>query len=98
MRNKALLAAIALMLPAPAAVAQDLDTSQLQQRADMERNRVLVRSTLRQKQRADAGRRMSRNQAQANACANRGRFAQQYGANHPKVLKLQSLCARAGYW
>lgn len=38
----------------------------------------------------------TRSAAQAQACAGRGRFRAQYGAQHPKVRQLEALCARAG--
>ncbi len=34
--------------------------------------------------------------AQRQACANRPRYRQQYGADHPKVRQLEALCAKAG--
>ncbi|MCZ7451324.1 hypothetical protein O8B93_27565 [Agrobacterium rhizogenes] len=34
---------------------------------------------------------------QQQACANRPLYRKQYGASHPEVLKLESLCARAGF-
>ena len=40
--------------------------------------------------------RTSRSSAAA-TCANRGRAAANLGANHPKVQRLNALCARAGY-
>lgn len=33
---------------------------------------------------------------QVSACANRPRFRAQYGAKHPKVVKLDQLCRQAG--
>jgi hypothetical protein len=34
---------------------------------------------------------------QRQACANRPIYRKQYGADHPQVLKLEALCAKAGY-
>jgi len=34
---------------------------------------------------------------QRQACANRPRYRQQYGADHPKVRQLEALCAKAGF-
>lgn len=34
---------------------------------------------------------------QRQACANRPLYRKQYGADHPQVQKLESLCAQAGY-
>lgn len=92
--------AAALVLTAPAATAQELDTSQLRQSADYERNRILVRSTLRQKERYDAqrGAGASGSRARAKAtCQNKGMAARKHGANHPKVRELYRLCAAAGF-
>lgn len=34
---------------------------------------------------------------QARACASRPALRAKYGADHPKILKLESLCEQAGY-
>lgn len=93
----ATIGSVVLVVAAPSAFAQvAYDTSQLDQRADVERNRILLRSTMRQKKSWDA-RRSGASQAQASACADRPRFRREYGADNPKVRRLESLCARAGY-
>ena len=100
MKFKASIAApVALFLGAPHAAAQvQYDTSQLDQRADVERNRILLDSTVRRKGRPGGDRVHPRGtQAQAQACAGRARFRRDYGANNPKVRRLEALCAQAGY-
>ncbi len=39
----------------------------------------------------------ARSARQASACGNLPNFRSQYGANHPKVVRLAQLCRRAGY-
>lgn len=89
-------AVAALVFAASPAAAQDLPTNQLEQHADVVRQDTLLRSTLRHSRARQNG--ATRPTArQAEACANRARFRQEYGADHPQVRKLNSLCARAGF-
>lgn len=75
--------------------AQELDTTQLEQSADYERNRTLVRSTLRQKRAYDA-RRAGLRARQVQACANKERFRAQHGGDDPRVRLLFQKCQAAG--
>lgn len=93
---KACSIAIALVLAGPPALAQDLPTDQLDRHAETVRHNSVLRSNLRQSYARQNGR-VNRSSSQAAACANRGRFSREYGANHPKVRQLSALCARAGY-
>lgn len=90
---RCVLAALALIV-LPAA-AQDLDTSQLEQSADNERNRILVRSTMRQKPAYDAKRR-DVTVRQVQACADKARFRTRHGANDPRVQLLFRKCRAVG--
>lgn len=78
--------------PAPAA-AQDaggvFDMGQL--------TTTLATDHVTQSERARAGRRPSRATGkQAAACAQKGRFRSEYGANHPQVRRLYGLCRGVG--
>lgn len=77
------------------ALAQELDTTQLEQSADYERNRTLVRSTLRHKQAYDA-RRAGVTPRQVRACASKARFRAQHGADDPRVRFLFQKCKAVG--
>lgn len=39
----------------------------------------------------------TRSARQASACSNLPSFRRQYGASHPKVVRLAKLCRKAGY-
>lgn len=97
MTIKACSIAMALILTTPPVVAQDLPTDQLDRHAETVRHNSVLRSNLRQSYARQNGRNVNRTSSQAAACANRARFSQQYGADHPKVRKLHALCASAGY-
>lgn len=87
-------AATALFLALPAAAQVQYDTTQLDQRADVERNRILLNSTVRKKQRAAA---IRDSVAQKQACASRTRFRREYKLDNPKLKRLETLCKQAGY-
>lgn len=88
---------------------QDLPTNQLEQHADVVRQRTLDDAlTTRNRTRPNApdgaaARRSGETPAieqtpeRARACANRERFAAEHGRNHPQVRRLYALCAQAGY-
>lgn len=84
----------ALVFATPPAIAQDLPTDQLDRHADTVRQRMLVQSTV--------GRSVARRNGggatanQAAACAKKAQFRSQYGAGHPKVQQLYSLCRSVG--
>jgi hypothetical protein len=96
MKIKAHLIVIGLALAMPPAAAQELDTSQLEQSADYERNRILVRSTMRQKQRYDASRSTGVTAGQIKACANKAAFRARHGADDPRIRLLYDKCAKIG--
>lgn len=87
----------ALVFVASPVAAQDLPTNQLEQHADTVRQGTLLRQTLGRSTARQNGRRATGTARQAEACANRARFSREYGADHPKVRQLNSLCARSGY-
>jgi hypothetical protein len=86
---------LAIFLAGSPVLAQELDTTQLEQSADYERNRTLVRSTLRHKQAYDA-RRTGVTPRQARACASKERFRAQHGADDPRVRLLFQKCRAVG--
>lgn len=97
MKIKAHLIVIGFAIAMPPVLAQELDTSQLQQSADYERNRILVRSTMRQKQRHDANRSTAVSPAQIKACANKAAFRARHGADDPRIRLLYDKCAKIGH-
>ncbi|WP_447953198.1 hypothetical protein [Sphingopyxis chilensis] len=88
-------AVAALVLTAPVA-AQDLPTDQVERHADVVRQDMLLKSTLRDDpaRRNDRGRRAT--PQQATACSNKARFRSEHGPDHPKVRKLYELCRGIG--
>lgn len=94
MLTRACSVAIAGILFTSGAAAQDVPTDQLDRHAEVVRDDALLRSSLRHSRARQNARRPTPQQAAA--CANRARFAREYGASHPKVRKLYALCARSG--
>lgn len=97
----ACLAPVALIAVSPA-IAQDLDTSQLSQHADVVRQGILVDKTVRRNQARAQARAaptsFAAKRARAKAtCANRGRAAALHGEDDPKVKMLYRLCERLGF-
>lgn len=87
------LAGLALFL-ASAAAGQDLPTTQLKDHATVVRQDMTTRALQRH---ARANRkRAAPTASQRAACAARPRFRAQYGADHPKLLRLNGLCRSAG--
>ncbi|HJS09697.1 hypothetical protein [Sphingopyxis sp.] len=96
MPDKSWTALIALALAAPPALAQDLPTDLLERHADVVRQDMLLKSTLRHSrahQKESAAQATPRQKA---ACAKKAEFRGQYGADHPKVRKLHGLCRNIG--
>jgi|GEM_PF-7111686 len=94
MKSMAYCTVASLLAFTPPALAQ-YDTSQLEQSADYERNRILVRSTMRQKKAYDA-RRAGVTAEQVRACSNKERFRTQHGADDPRVQLLFEKCQAKG--
>ncbi|MGK6319720.1 hypothetical protein [Sphingomonas sp. DT-204] len=89
--------AMAITLAAPAIGAQDLPTDQLERHADVVRQDMLLKSTLRHSRARQAGRSANRaTPSQVAACAKKAQFRAQYGADHAKVKKLYALCRAVG--
>lgn len=84
---------MAVLVLATPAIAQDLPTDQLDRHADTVRQRMLVDSTV---GRGVARRNGGATANQAAACARKAQFRSQYGAGHPKVQRLYSLCRSVG--
>jgi hypothetical protein len=82
-------AVAAFLLTAPVA-AQDLPTDQVERHADVVRQDMLLKSTLRN----DHTRRATPKQVAA--CSNKARFRSEHGADDPKVRKLYELCRSIG--
>ena len=96
MMLKACTAAVALLIAAPATTAQDLDTSQLSQHADVVRHGILVDKTVRRG--SGGGSSYAAKEARARAtCANRQRAVENLGASHPTTRQLFALCERLGF-
>lgn len=95
MTTKGWAAVAAFLFTAPVA-AQDLPTDQVERHADVVRQDMLLRSTLRDNpaRRNDRGRRAT--PQQIDACSNKARFRSDHGADHPKVRKLYELCRSIG--
>ncbi|WP_315760378.1 hypothetical protein [Sphingomonas sp. Y38-1Y] len=97
MRFKMLAAALILSPVAIPAAAQDISPAMDPVQAGL--GEVMnhgVREAYRNGGQRTSRSRTSRSSAAA-TCANRGRAAANLGANHPKVQRLNALCARAGY-
>ncbi len=96
------LIALALLLPAGTALAQDIaPVISPGQAAEGIYHRSVAEG---QARRIREGRSSGANGVrpggtaqQARACASRPGLRAKYGADHPKILKLDSLCAQAGY-
>jgi hypothetical protein len=92
-----LCSAIAVLAIASSPVAaQDLPTDQLEQHADVVRQDTLLKSTLRHSTARQDERAHRATPRQAAACAKKAQFRSEYGADHPKVQKLYSLCRSVG--
>lgn len=98
--NVRYLAAIPLfaLMGTPAA-AQDVYENAIADHARVHTDTVILRRNLdqarnRQNARRGAGASYARKAA---ICADRPRFRRQHGADHPKVLQLDALCARDGF-
>lgn len=89
-------AATALLLAMPPAFAQDLPTDQLERHAEVVRQDMLLKSTLRHSRARQNERAAAATPRQAAACAKKAQFRKQYGADHPKVQKLYGLCRDIG--
>ena len=89
-------AAVAAFLFTAPVAAQDLPTDQLERHADVVRQDMLLKSTLRTDpaRRDDRARRATPEKIAA--CSNKARFRSEHGADHPKVRKLYELCRRIG--
>ena len=83
-------AAVAAFLFTAPVAAQDLPTDQLERHADVVRQDMLLKSTLRN----DRTRRATPEKIAA--CSNKARFRSEHGADHPKVRKLYELCRSIG--
>lgn len=92
--------AVLVLLPALAAaaptVAQDLPTDQIERHADVVRQDMLLKSTLRQSGTRQTEHTTRATPRQAAACAKKAEFRRQYGASHPKVRQLYGLCRNVG--
>ncbi|MCI4592629.1 hypothetical protein MOK15_21465 [Sphingobium sp. BYY-5] len=95
--------ALALILPAGSAMAQDIgpviSPSQAAEGA-FHRSRMGAQAKAmrdRKGVRPSAGPQPGTPAFQRQACANRPLYRKQYGADHPQVQKLESLCTQAGY-
>lgn len=75
--------------------AQDLPTTQLEDHGRVVLHDSMTRSMLRQSY-ARQGRGAAPTRAQVSACAAKGRFRAQHGADHPQVQKLYQLCRARG--
>jgi hypothetical protein len=86
----------ALILTTSSTFAQDLPTDQLDGHAEVVRQDMLLKSTVRRPQPpvGDSAKRATPQQAAA--CAKKAQFRSQYGADHPKVQKLFGLCRDVG--
>jgi hypothetical protein len=89
-------AVVALAFVAQPAVAQDLPTDQLERHADVVREDMLLKSTLRHSQARRNERAAQATPRQKAVCAKKDEFRQQYGADDPKVQKLYGLCRNIG--
>lgn len=89
-------AVIALALAAPPALAQDLPTDQLERHADVVRQDMLLKSTLRHSRARQNERAAQATPRQKAACAKKAQFRRQYGADNANVQKLYGLCRNMG--
>ncbi len=84
-----------LILTTSAAFAQDLPTDQLERHAEVVRQDMLLKSTVRRNEKPGGAAKRA-TPRQAAACAKKARFRSEYGASHPKVQKLYGLCRSVG--
>lgn len=96
MRGRLRAAIAVLAIATSPAVAQDLPTDQLERHAGVVRQDALLKSTLRHSTARQNNRVHGATPHQAAACAKKAQFRSEYGADHPKVKKLYSLCRSAG--
>lgn len=93
-------AIVALAFMPTSGSAQDLPTDQLQNHGQVVRDNAILRHNLDYARRSNGGRssvRADPTPRKAAICAQRPRYAREYGADHPKVRQLNALCERDGY-
>jgi len=90
----------ALLLAGPPAAGQELPNDELENHGQVVRDNAILRHNLeyaRKNNRSRNATGASPTPRKAAICAQRPRFAREYGPDHPKLRQLNAMCARDGY-
>lgn len=95
----AVASAAAVAFVTPPAVAQDVYENAVADHGQQVLHNSIARHNLEYAQNRQKARRAAPNPTprKAEICAERPRYAREYGANHPKLRQLNAMCARDGY-